>query len=243
MRAALQIRIALLLGAAVAPGLLAQNESEPVVLDSVEAVVNNHAILASDIDRDMRLTVLVPESTGTKPDRRAALDELISRELIQEQMTPEEAKTARPTDAEVKGRLDALRTELPACTRYHCASDDGWAAFLAANGLTENEAVAYLRLRATLLAYIENRFRQGIRISQQEIETYYRDTLVPQYPAGQNPPKLENVAAHISEVLLQEQVTQLFSAWLENLRKQGDVEILDPQLAAAPQPGSAGGGR
>lgn len=244
MRAAVQIRTALLLAAAFGgASLFAQSEGAPAVLDSVVAVVNNHAILASDIDRDMRLTMLEPESAGAKPDRRSALDQLISRELIDEQMTPEEAKAAQPTEAQIKERLASLRADLPACARYHCDTDAGWAAFLAANVLTQGETESYLRTRTSLLAYIENRFRQGIRISQEEIETYYRDTLVPQYPAGQEAPKLESVAPHISEILLQQQVTQLFSAWLDNLRKQGDVEILDPDLAPAPHPDSAGGTR
>jgi hypothetical protein len=244
MRAAATIRCfalsaVVLPGLGTGPGLLAQ---QPVVLDSVVAVVNNHAILSSDIDRDMRLSVLEPsEAAGEKPDRRSALDRLISRELIEEQMTPEEAKQAQPTQQELKDRLTALRGDLPACARFHCSTGAGWAAFLAANSLNEDQAEAYLKARLSLLAFIENRFRQGTRISQDEIENYYRDTLVPEYPAGQKPPPLDSVEERISEILLQQQVSQLFSAWLDNLRKQGNVEILDPALVAADKPARSGG--
>lgn len=245
MRVGVPIRTAVLLaGALAASGLFAQTEAAPVVLDSVVAVVNNHAILSSDVDRDMRLSVLVPERrAGEAPDRKAALDELISRELIEEQMTPEETKEAAPSNEEYKKRLALLRADLPACARYHCATDQGWAAFLAANGITQEEAEAYLRMRLRMLDYIEQRFRQGIQISQEQIETYYRETLLPQYASGQTPPPLESIAPHIAEILLQQQVTQLFDAWLDNLRKQGDVEILDPELASTPQTGSTGGDR
>ena len=84
-------------------------------------------------------------------------------------------------------------------------------------------------------------FSQGIRISQEEIETYYRDTLVPEYPAGHAAPPLDRVSLRISEILLQKQVNQLFSAWLDNLRKQGDVEILDAALASADASARTGG--
>jgi hypothetical protein len=96
-----------------------------------------------------------------------------------------------------------------------------------------------MRLRLEILRFIETRFRQGIRISQQEIEAYYRNTLLPQYKPGSKIPPLEAVSARIEEILLQQQVNALFSAWLENLRKQGDVEILDPALEA---PVTDGGG-
>ena len=43
-------------------------------------------------------------------------------------------------------------------------------------------------------------------------------------------PPLSDVAPRIEEILLEQQVTVLFDTWLDNLRKQGDVEILDPAL-------------
>jgi len=244
MRAALTFRFAMAaLMALGAGGLLrAQSSGQPVVLDSVVAVVNNHPILSSDIDRTMRLSALEPpDAADGKMDRKSALDRLISRELIEAQMTPEEKKQSGPSVERLHRRLALLREELPACARYHCATDAGWAAFLAANGLTEDEAVSYLRLRLSLLSFIESRFREGVRISQEEIENYYRDKLVPEYPPGQQAPALATVSPRISEILLQQQVTQLFDAWLDNLRKQGDVEILDASLNAADQPTPAGG--
>jgi peptidyl-prolyl cis-trans isomerase SurA len=247
MRAAATIRVALLGTLAVSPlgtavCLRAQQADAPVVLDQVVAVVNNHAILSSDVDAAMRLSVLEPaEGANAKPDRKSALDELISRELIEEQMTPEEKNAAEPTAGTFNERLTQLRQDLPACARYHCATNQGWDGFLAAKGLTEDEAQKYLRLRLSLLSFIENRFRQGIRISQEEIEDYYRNTLVPQYGAGQEAPPLAEVSPRIEEILLQQQVDQLFSAWLDNLRKQGDVEILDPTLAPESQTAGSGG--
>lgn len=249
MRVTTAIRLALpcflLLPALCADGVAqAQQAGQPVVLDSVVAVVNNHAILSSDIHRAQRLSALDSQETANeKPDRRSELERLISRELIEEQMTPEEKKQAEPTEEQLLQRLALLRKELPACARYRCTSDAGWAAFLAANGLTEDDAKNYLRLQLWLLSFIENRFRRGTRISQDEIENYYRNTLLPQYPSGQEAPSLQSVAPRISEILLQQQVTQLFSAWLDNLRKQGDVEILDPALAPKDESAQAGGGQ
>jgi hypothetical protein len=38
------------------------------------------------------------------------------------------------------------------------------------------------------------------------------------------------VAPRIEEILLERHVNVLFDDWLNNLRKQGDVEVLDPSF-------------
>ncbi|HWG21928.1 MAG TPA: hypothetical protein VG225_15465 [Terracidiphilus sp.] len=242
--AAVRLAAAVLLCISAMPArVLAQQPAAPVVLDRVVAVVNNRAILASDLDLELRLSVLEPESGSREvPDRKGALERLISRTLIQQQIRQEEAHAAEPPAAEIDERRSELRRELPACVRLNCASDAGWTAFLAANGLTEAEVDSYLRLRLQILAYIESRFRQGIRIPEEEIESYYQQTLLPQYAPGQAAPALNSVAPRIQEILLQQQVNSLFSAWLDNLRKQGDIEILDPDIDSPGASASQGGG-
>lgn len=203
----------------------------PAVLDRVVAVVNNHAILDSDLDEEIRLSVLDPGRGGLGVlTRRQALEQLISRALIQQQIREEDMQAADPSQAEVDARLAEIRKELPACVRENCASDAGWKTFLAAHGLTSERVTTYVRYRVEILRFIEQRFRQGIRISPQEIETYYRGTLLPQYAKGEAIPPLDKVSPRIEEILLQQQVNVLFDDWLTNLRKQGEVEVLDPAL-------------
>jgi hypothetical protein len=146
----------------------------------------------------------------------------------------------------VDARLAEIRKELPACVRLNCASDAGWKAFLASHGLTAERVDSYLRFRLEILRFVEQRFRQGIQITAQEIESYYHDTLLPQYAVGEATPTLDKVSQRIQEILLQQQVNVLFDEWLENLRKQGDVEVLDPALAtpeAQSDPGKGTGSR
>jgi hypothetical protein len=216
--------------------------ASPVVLDQVAAVVNNHVILASDLDDAIRLSILDPNQVGQGVlTRRRALQQLISRTLIEQQIRQQDAEAAEPTQAEVNARLAEIRKELPACVHENCASEAGWKTFLAAHGLTPEEVDAYLRAQIEILRFIEQRFRAGIRISQQQIETYYHDTLLPQYRQGEAVPPLDTVAARIEEILLQQQVNVLFDDWLNNLRKQGDVEVLDPALETSDsQYGAAG---
>jgi hypothetical protein len=229
--------LVLLLSALATVAAQQSDSPSPVVLDRAVAVVNKHVILASDLDDEIRLSILDPNTVPqVELTRQQALDQLISRTLIEQQIRQQDMQAIEPSPAEVNARLHEIRAEVPICVRQDCASDAGWKAFLAAHGLTAERVEAYLRYRLEILRFIEQRFRQGIQISPQQIETYYHDTLLPQYAPGETIPPLEQVAPRIQEILLQQQVNMLFDNWLTNLRQQGDVEVLDPDLAPNPVP-------
>ncbi len=228
-------------GAASCPAQTDQS-APPVVLDRVVAVVNKHAILASDIDDEIRLSVLDPNLVGQGAlTRQRALEQLISRALIEQQIRQEDMQAIEPSQDEVNARLDQIRKQLPACVRQNCATDAGWKAFLTAHGLTPDRVESYLRYRLEILSFIEQRFRQGIQISPQQIDSYYHDVLLPQYSPGEAVPPLDQVAPRIQEILLEQQVNVLFDAWLTNLRGQGDVEVLDPSLELPAAGGASAG--
>jgi peptidyl-prolyl cis-trans isomerase SurA len=173
--------------AAVLP-CAAQEKIQPVsnfvVLDRAVAVVNRHVILSSDIDDEIQLSFLEPNRRRQdEPNRSRVLERLISRNLIEQQIRREDMQAVMPTEEEVSARLDEIRKTLPDCGRQDCASAAGWKSFLAAHGITPERVEAYLRYRLEILRFIEMRFRQGIQITPQQIESYYRETLLPQYAA------------------------------------------------------------
>jgi hypothetical protein len=218
--------------------------STPVVIDRVVAVVNQRVILASDLDDEIRLSVLDPNIVGEGPlTRQRALEQIISRALIEQQIRQEDAQAVEPSQSEVDARLAEVRKELPACVHQNCVTDAGWNAMLAEHNLTPERVVAYLRYRLEILGFIEERFRQGIRISPEEIAGYYNKTLLPQYKPGEPIPTLDQVAPRIQEILLEQRVNVVFDNWLTNLRQQGDVEILDPALEMPREPGPGGSGK
>jgi hypothetical protein len=212
-------------------------QAAPVPLDRVVAVVNRQVILSSDLDDAVQLAVLDPapgaDGSMTRP---RALEELISRALIVQQIRQEDLQSIEPSAAEVNARVEEIRRQLPACARANCSTNEGWKAFLNAHHLTEQRVQRYLHNRMEILRFIEQRFRQGIEITHDEIEDYYHNTLLPQYPAGVAAPPLGEVQSRIEEILLEQQVSALFDNWLDNLRTQGDVEVLDPALELAQSP-------
>jgi hypothetical protein len=239
---ALVLLVAAIGGSADAQTPATAQAAAPVVLDSVVAVVNRHAILSSDIDEEIQLSVLDPSGDEREGlTRRRALDQLISRALIEQQIRREDEQASTPSETEVAARLDQIRKQLPFCVRRNCVSDEAWKQVLVERGLTPERVTHYLRYRLQILAFIELRFRQGIRIAPEEISEYYTKALAPQYKPGDPVPPLEAVSKRIEEILLEQRVNLLFDDWLTNLRKQGDVEVLDPALEDAAEQTPAAG--
>lgn len=197
-------------------------------VDRVVAIVNGELILDSDVDRERRFAALLPYGEASGPySRDAALERLINRDLIlqQLQLQPGTAVTQEAASRD----LDSLRKSIPACKEYHCETQAGWEKFLATEGFTDESLTSLWRQRMEVLAFIELRFRMGIKITQPEIEEYYEKTLKPQYEALHvTPPPVSEISKRIQEVLLQQQVSKLLDDWLESLRAQGNVVVLHP---------------
>ena len=203
-----------------------------IVLDSVIAIVNHQVILASDLDLELRMMRLLPAGDTAGVNTVEALDRLTTRALIEQQILLEDAHGLEVDSAQVTANLNDLRQNLPACKQHDCATTAAWSAYLATLGLNPAQVQSYWTRRMAVLAFIERRFRSGIRIAPEEIEKYYRQTLLPQYPSPSDAPVLDKVSSRIQELLLQQQVNALLDDWLKNLQAQGEVEILDPALAA-----------
>jgi len=129
---------------------------------------------------------------------------------------------------------DELRRLIPACAqgRYNCQTDQGWRKFVTDQGFTEDELRERWRTRLELLAFIEARFRAGIRISKEEMHDYYTTTLLPQLQKNNvKPPSEESIEPRIEEILLQQRGGALLSDGLQGMREEGTVHILDPTIA------------
>lgn len=210
---------------------------QPVILDRVVAAVNGDVILSSDVQEEIRFSRLQPGRAN--PERNTAqraLRRLIDRELILQQMKARQVEITPPTDQQVEKQLAELRKQLPQCAQFHCATEAGWKAFLASDGLTEKEVKSRWRERMIILSFIQSRFGAGVRISPQQIEDYYQKNFVPEFTRRKlSAPALETVSKRIDEILLQERVNELLRDWLESLKQEGSVKILYPQ----PNPGGA----
>jgi peptidyl-prolyl cis-trans isomerase SurA len=212
----------------VLPKLPSMPPAQGGEVDRVVAIVNGELILDSDVDRERRFAALLPYGEAIGPyNREAAIERLINRDLILQQV--ELQPGALITQQAAAKDLDTLRKSIPACGEHHCETQEGWDRFLATEGFTEESLTSLWRQRMEVLAFIELRFRMGIKITPVEITEYYEKTLLPQYAAqhAKAPPE-SAISNRIQEVLLQERVSKLLDDWLNSLRVQGNVVVLHP---------------
>jgi hypothetical protein len=197
-------------------------------VDRVVAVVNGDLILDSDVDQERRFAALLPYGeAGGNYSRDSAIQRLINRNLILQQIKLQPGYDV--SEAAAATDLDALRKDVPACKDFHCETPAGWNRFLATQGFTESSITQLWRQRMEVLAFIEQRFRMGIKISPDQIKKYYDSDLRRQYAAQHAaPPPLDTVSNRIQQVLLQQQVSSLLDDWLKSLRAQGSVVVLHP---------------
>ena len=149
----------------VAPSLPAMPAAQGDEVDRVVAIVNGQLILDSDVDRERRFAALLPYGEASGPyNREAAIERLINRDLILQQveLQPGDVITVQAARKD----LDALRKSIPACERYHCETEEGWKQFLATEGFTDERLTELWRQRMEVLAFIELRFRMGVRVTQ-----------------------------------------------------------------------------
>jgi len=197
------------------------------VLDRVVAVVNGDLILESDVDEEMRFESIQPYRTANgEQSRERTVRRLIDRTLILQQAEMESEETD-VFDKELDAQLATVRKDIPSCKQYHCETDAGWQKYVGDHGFTVKEFRERWRERMQLLKFIEVRFRNGIRISDDDIKDYFEKTMLPEYAKRHvAPPKLETISPRIEEVLLQQQVGNLLRDWLKSLRAQGRVRIM-----------------
>jgi peptidyl-prolyl cis-trans isomerase SurA len=211
-----------------APVLPAMPAVRGTEFDRVVAIVNGDLILDSDVDQERRFSALLPYGeAGGAYSREKAIERLINRKLIlqQSKLQPQDPIT----DEDAEKDLASLRKELPACKVHDCETKAGWDNYLASEGFTEAGLLQLWKQRMEVLAFIERRFKQGVKISQDQIKTYYEKTLLPLYAAQHaTAPPVDAISERIQEVLLQQQVSNLLSDWLQSLRAQGSVVVLHP---------------
>jgi peptidyl-prolyl cis-trans isomerase SurA len=221
MKRSLQFAFLLPLLAALAPAQ---------VVDRMVAVVNKHVILESELDQAARVEFLLqgkPIAALTAADRAAVLDRLIERSLLDQQiMNP---GMLDPTPQELAARVQEARAGIPAA-----ATDDRWKALLTSYGLTQQDVEEQLTDQVRILRFIDLRFRGLVRVDKDAIESYYRQTFLPEVRRRNAPePKLEEVSDKIEQILIEQRIDELLNNWLKTLRAQAHIETMLPAPPAA----------
>jgi hypothetical protein len=198
--------------------LLLVSAQSPVVIDRIAVIVGKHAIKTSDIVQDLRVTeFLNREPADFSPAaRRKSAERLIDQEIIRQEIVT--GGYRRPSDAEGQAFEKQLEND-----RFHGSAAQIHQA-LTKYGLTEEQLREELLWQLTVLRFIDQRFRAGVLVTEEEVKSYYDQHLAAlraQYPHGYT---LEDLQSKVRTSLEGERINQSFNEWLEQQRKMYRIE-------------------
>lgn len=213
------------LGLAVLLVFIAGRTFAGEVLDRLVAAVNNQPILQSDWDRAVAVEALEqakPLDAITADERHDVLKRLIDQQLLRSQMGDSTVATADKKD--IAKQVAEIRSQYP-----QAANDASWHDLLAQYGLSEALLEQSVAAQLQVMRFVDLRLGPEARISRADVETYYTDTLVPAVrERGAQPESLPTVYSKIEEVLRQQRIDALLTSWLQDLRNQSDIQLLNP---------------
>jgi hypothetical protein len=205
-------------GAALAFGFSAIL-SGAVILDRIAAIAGTHVIKTSDIDRDIRLTDFL---NGTQLNfsaavKREAAERLITQHIIRDEIVS--GGYRRPPESEAIVLEADLRRD-----RFG-GSLERFRETLRRYALTEMELHDQLLWQITVLQFIDQRFRGGAVVTDDDVRAYYDGhaaELRHDYPKDGS---FDALAPKIRTTLEGELINKSFNEWLDQQRKNYRVEF------------------
>ncbi len=186
-------------------------------IDRLLAAVNGKVITALDLQTARTLNAVLELGRNAQPQsEREELDKLIQQELIRQEMENYPIPEAL-VDERANGKFNELRSEY--------AEIGGLPVLLRQLGLEESELRDKLRTIVLAEMFVTLRFGPFVTVSQAEVESYYRNRLLPDLKAsGIAVPPLAEVAPKIEALLKEPKKTEAWLQWLENIRKNSRIE-------------------
>ncbi|MBW8874537.1 MAG: SurA N-terminal domain-containing protein [Acidobacteria bacterium] len=199
-----------------------------VLQDRVLAVVDEDPVLASDVERVLKLG-LQPPNPGESDDqyRKRVLNSLVEERLRFHEIDRYGFEQV-PVD-EIEKAVAKVRAGFKDEASFQKA--------LKEVGLTPKGLRQLMARQLLVLTYVDERLGPRVFVTFDDINKYYRTVLAPEMQKkGQPVPPLEEVREDVREVLKQQKLTQELQTWTEELRAKADVVIYPNQPGNAPLP-------
>lgn len=192
------------------------------VVDQILTLVNDEVITRIDLLWSLAMDPQAPNpANGVNADLlRQKLDVMIDQKLITQEAT--RIPTTDVTQEEVDAKQKALIATFPT-----------QAAFLEriqAVGLTAEKLEELLRQRILIEKYVAFRFESFVFVTDQEVQEYYEQKLVPRLKAGgEVPPPLGKVSDMIRTLLKEEKKGGELERWLTSARQRAEIlSLVEP---------------
>lgn len=195
-----------------------------VIIDRVAIVMDNAVIKDSDIERDLRIVDYLNHErlAFDLGARKKAASRLIDQLLIRREVEVGDYQIPAQTEA------DKL---LAATQKDRGQNAESFKRSLAQYRLTPDELKDYLYWQLTVLRFIEQRFRAGAQVTDDEVRKYYDAHSAEFAKANAGKGKsFDEAALEIRDNLAEEQVTKAFDNWLRGRRRATRIEYREESL-------------
>jgi peptidyl-prolyl cis-trans isomerase SurA len=202
--------------------------SKNVLQDRVLAVVDEDPVLASDVERVIRLGLDAPNpGENDEAFRKRVLNALIDQRLQFHEV--DRFGFQQVPVEEIEKRVKAIRARFPDEASFQKA--------LKEVGLDLKGLRQLMARQLLVLTYVDERLGPRVFVTPDDIDRYYRQVLTPEMQKrGQPVPKAEEVRDDIRETLKQQKTTQEVTAWTRELRQKADIVTYPGSPAGKPLP-------
>ncbi|HSS48384.1 MAG TPA: hypothetical protein VLX28_05505 [Thermoanaerobaculia bacterium] len=196
--------------------------------DKVLAVVDEDPVLASDVERVVKLGLQPPNPGETaEQHRKRVLNALVEERLRFHEIDRYGLEQVPVDDIE----------KAVAKVRAGFKDEASFQKALKEVGLTPKGLHQLMARQLLVLTYVDERLGPRVFVTFDDINKYYRTVLTPEMQKkGQPVPPLEDVREDIREVLKQQKLTQELQTWTAELRAKADVVVYPEQGPGGPLP-------
>ena len=191
--------------AALLPGALARAE----LVDRIVAIIDREVVTLSEAEQ---ASEIARARTGASAPLVSVVERLIESRLVEREV---ERFRREPVSPELVD--DALQE-----VRAGFSSESALRAMLTRSGLSEEALRAELRRQIAVAQYLEHRFRPLTFVTEEQIEAYYRDELVPEV-RGQRLPELGEVSESIRRILEERAFNARVEEWIDGLKDRARI--------------------
>ena len=100
-------------------------------------------------------------------------------------------------------------------------------------GLSEDQLKRYLQWQLTVLRFIDQRFRPGILVTEEEVRAYYDEHRAELQKANPRNSSIEALEPKIRETITGERINKNFEEWLDETRRRTRIEYREAAFQEA----------
>ena len=192
------------------------------VVDQILTLVNDEPITRTDLLWSLAMDAEAPDPAGgvSSDLLKQKLDVMIDEKLITQEAL--RIPTAKITPEEINAKRKALIATFK--------TEEAFRQRLEGVGLTADKLEELLRLRIIIDKYISFRFRSFVIVTDQEVQEYYEQKLVPEIKArGAVPPPVAELSQMIRDRMKGIKIEAELETWLTSARQRDEIiSLVEP---------------